>query len=432
MGLPVYSYEIGFPKDKNISLTLDGVFFAGKVEQGEEIWINNQKILPQCNGAFAESFRLNLGENIFYIRSSKNKQQDKYVVNYVNVKDSNYLITFPIVNFRTIYDNVVLRSTPFDMGMNRIGYLPKNTDLKIIGYKNNFSKVYLNDNASAWVMTKHITPDYRNLILNGKFENKKEQEYKDRITITYKFNKNLPYSLIFKDNLLLLDVYNVANCSAERFEDQILLNYPYCYSYEMKNGELIISILKNKLKDKNIKIVLDAGHGGHEIGAVGCLSDKEKNMNLRAVKAIRKELKSQKYKVYMTRKNDRFVSLTDRINYAKNKKALIFISMHMNSVPENVNPNNHKGSEIYYYNDFSKSLAEAIQPILTEKLGTRDNGIIQASYAVIRPTEYIGILVETAYMVNPDDTKIYKSKDFFKKVGVSITNGVTEYVKNVR
>ena len=68
---------------------VDGVFFAGKVEQGEEVWINDKKILSQTNGAFAESFKLNIGENLFYIKSSKNKQQDVYIVNYLQNNTNN-------------------------------------------------------------------------------------------------------------------------------------------------------------------------------------------------------------------------------------------------------------------------------------------------------------------------------------------------------
>ena len=104
----------------------------------------------------------------------------------------------------------------------------------------------------------------------------------------------------------------------------------------------------------------------------------------------------------------------------------------MNSIPESADPNTHKGTGTYYYTDFSKPLAENIQTETVKSLGTKDNGITQASFAVIRPTEYVGVLVETAYMINPEDVELYKSKDFFKKVAIGVANGVNKYLKELQ
>ena len=428
--MPAYAYEVAFPQKKDLSLVSNGIFFVGKVDKHESLWINGQKIQIQKNGSFAESFKLNPGDNTFYLTNKKKNVIDKYIITSLSPsKSSSNLVEFPIQECTTNTDNVILRSTPENFGMNRLGYLPQNTDLQINGIKNDFVRVYLNKNLSGWVASDSVIPEQRENKILGEY--KSEGINSDSITETYKFKftKNLPYSTKFEDNLLYTDVYNVTNCPNETFHSVIELKPPYCYSVKMKDGELSIKLPRVDMSSP--KIIIDAGHGGKEPGAVGCMSDLEKDLNLKAAKALKKELKSRDYKVLMTRNSDKYISLKDRVNFTKDKKGIIFISLHMNSIPEYADPNTHKGSETYYYNEFSKPLAKSVQLALTKSLGTRDNGVKQASFAVIRPSEYVGILVETAFLINPEDVEIYKSKDYFKKVSKGVTNGIEKYLNSI-
>ncbi len=428
--LPVNAYEIAFPQEKELTLPYNGIFFVGKVNKKENLWINDVKVQPTKNGSFASTFQLNPGENIFVVTNRKNGDEfSKYTINYskTNNVDSK-LLEFSTQDCKTVVDNVILRKTPEDFGINRLGYLPKNTDLQITGIQNEFSRVYLNPNLSAWVLSKDIIPEQREIATVGEFRGESINSDNFADVYTYKFSKNLPYSVIFDKNMLDISVYNVENRTDEKFNSKLSLKPPYCYSVKMKDGDLNISVPKMNLN--NPKIIIDAGHGGKEPGAVGCMSDLEKDMNLKAAKALRRELKSRNYNVLMTRNSDKYVSLKDRVNYTRDKKGVIFVSLHMNSVPESADPNTHKGTETYYYNDFSKLLASSIQGNLTKSLGTRDNGVKQASFAVIRPTEYVGVLVETVFMVNPEDVAIYKSKDYYKKLSQGVTNGIEQYLKN--
>ena len=372
-----------------------------------------------------------VGDNIFYVGNNENKKQDKYIITRIKPKDTQTKLSeFSAQDYKTVCNNVILRATPVDFGMNRLGYLPKNTDLQITGEKNEFSRVYLNKNLSGWVMTKHIMPEQRENTTVGEYRGESVNTDSNNTVYCYKFSKNLPYSVVLNSNRLMIDVYNVENRPNETFHSEIVLPKPNCYSAKMNDGVLSIGIQQNSLK--HLKIVIDAGHGGKEPGAVGCLGDIEKDMNLKIAKALKNELKSKGYDVVMTRKSDKYVSLNDRVNYAISKHGIIFISLHMNSIPESADPNTHKGTGTYYYTDFSKPLAENIQAETVKSLGTKDNGITQASFAVIRPTEYVGVLVETAYMINPEDVELYKSKDFFKKVAIGVANGVNKYLKELQ
>jgi N-acetylmuramoyl-L-alanine amidase len=61
-------------------------------------------------------------------------------------------------------------------------------------------------------------------------------------------------------------------------------------------------------------------------------------------------------------------------------------------------------------------------------LQTVNGGVTQASFAVIRPTEYIGVLAEIAYLVNPEDVSIYKSKRFYHNSALALYKGLVNYI----
>ncbi|MBL4617638.1 MAG: N-acetylmuramoyl-L-alanine amidase [Robiginitomaculum sp.] len=92
-------------------------------------------------------------------------------------------------------------------------------------------------------------------------------------------------------------------------------------------------------------IVIDAGHGGKDPGAVGThKKTREKHVNLRAALALKKRLeKSGKYKVYLTRSTDRFIELEDRVKIARNRQADLFISLHADAAANK----NARGSSVY-------------------------------------------------------------------------------------
>ncbi len=144
--VPAYSYQISFPGAKSLSIQSDGIFFAGSVNKNEDLFINGEKISPNASGAFSKSYKLNIGDNTFSIKSSEDKKapEDLYTIKRLAIDNlSTNLVEFPPQSYKTTKDNVVLRSTPIDFGMNRMGYLPQGTDLIINGTKNEFSRVFL-------------------------------------------------------------------------------------------------------------------------------------------------------------------------------------------------------------------------------------------------------------------------------------------------
>ena len=101
-----------------------------------------------------------------------------------------------------------------------------------------------------------------------------------------------------------------------------------------KTKQSKIAKLSPKRKDRNKIIVIDAGHGGTDPGAIGYRKYREKVVVLKIALELKKYLRLRGYKVYMTRDRDKFIKLRDRTTFANIKKADIFVSIHANAVGE--------------------------------------------------------------------------------------------------
>ncbi|PTB83375.1 N-acetylmuramoyl-L-alanine amidase, partial [Sulfurovum lithotrophicum] len=94
-------------------------------------------------------------------------------------------------------------------------------------------------------------------------------------------------------------------------------------------------------------IVLDAGHGGHDTGALGA-DKREKDLVLQVTKKLYYSFKDEGYEVYLTRASDRFLKLGQRTRIADKKDAQVFISIHANAISDRSRFNEVEGIETYY------------------------------------------------------------------------------------
>lgn len=177
---------------------------------------------------------------------------------------------------------------------------------------------------------------------------------------------------------------------------------------------------------KVYKIVLDAGHGGDDPGAIGVTGYKEKVYNLSLVKKVKALLdKDSRFKVYLTRSNDTYVALNDRAYYANNLKADLFISFHANSLVGS----KATGTETFYTRAESKRLAETLHKHLKNAIGLKDRGVKTAGYVVIKKTTMPAILLESAFLSNARDEAVLKSEAKQNETAAALVKGIKEYLK---
>jgi N-acetylmuramoyl-L-alanine amidase len=184
------------------------------------------------------------------------------------------------------------------------------------------------------------------------------------------------------------------------------------------------------LKGKTIAI--DAGHGGSATGATGPLGTHEKDVTLRWSKLLENELIRNGARVVQTRRDDSDISLYDRIDTARGAHADFLISLHANALPDGENPFLRRGCGVYYYQPAARSAAEFVQQHLLKAAGLQNDGIFDANFAVVRPTDFPALLIEGAYLMQPDEEQLLLKDDFLAKMSTAIAGGLHDYFKAAR
>lgn len=224
----------------------------------------------------------------------------------------------------------------------------------------------------------------------------------------------LALSLIkVNDIKILKTVDKIAFAAQINQKEQGLIN-------EKSLGE--VKILKGKT------IIIDPGHGGNDVGAIGQSGTLEKDVTLQMAKNLQHELeKKTGATVILTRDKDVTLSKKDRVDLAKTMNADLFISIHFDAFTSNeVN-----GITTYYNHDTDRSLAALIhRHLFKQDMGTRDRGVSFGDFFVLRENTKPSILLELGYISNTEDEKRINSQTFQSQASTAIVEGVIEYLSN--
>ncbi len=229
------------------------------------------------------------------------------------------------------------------------------------------------------------------------------------------------------------------------------------------------TLIKTKRK-KHKKIVLDAGHGGKDCGAMSANLVCEKDIVLEVVKFLHKELKKRGYSVLLTRDKDIYIDLVARTELANKKSADLFISVHANSIPKRSTSNAH-GIETYFLSTarserarkvaeqenkddvnlmdyFSKSLflnsLNTQRLIVSNKLAIDvqygmlqsvrknypdvvDGGVREGPFWVLAGALMPSILIEIGYNSHAIESKRIQSKPYQKILAKGIADGIDSF-----
>ena len=402
----------------------------GKANNVETLTINGEHVPIASNGAFAHTVKLNDGENRIMLRSAYGAQLYKFYKLSQNEKQKEEFNEFIVKKAVVLNDNTPLRSTPVDAGLNRMAHLFEGTNILLDGEQGEFYRVFLSKNKSGWIAKKHVVMCGENKFEGAEFWEMDSEQYKNASVESIAFNKKLPYTVEEKGKEIIFRVYN-PELSGESVYN---LNMPkpekYTYYVNLDGGKYIFKVRNLPEKIEETTVIIDAGHGGSEKGAIGCLGDEEKDINLKIAQELHDILVKKGINAIMTRECDCDLSLNDRVKFAKDNDADIFVSIHLNSIGDvPMKIHSTRGTSVYYYNDSAKKLAEKVEKHVTHSAGTHKDGVKTGSFAVIRPSDYVGILVECAYMTNPFDSVLYKSDKFVKNSAKGIADGIIDFIK---
>lgn len=248
------------------------------------------------------------------------------------------------------------------------------------------------------------------------------------------------------------------------------------YKYESGLPEDNVSSLSEALGLKIRTVVIDAGHGGHDPGAIGHSGLKEKDVNLKVAKALKAKLDKdgKKFgitKVHLTRSSDKFIPLEERTGIAKKLGADLFISIHANAARskqaygtetyilsltndqrslavaarENATTNISRSDMENVLKQYllsakveeSERFANYVQKSIIREVSkkhkpVKDKGVKKAPFIVLIGADIPSILVETAFVTNPMEEKRLKSKDYIDDLADGIFTGIKRYSTEVQ
>ena len=173
------------------------------------------------------------------------------------------------------------------------------------------------------------------------------------------------------------------------------------------------------------KIYIDAGHGGHDSGAVGKRS-KEKDNVLKVAKQTKKLLESKGHTVRLSRSTDVYLTLTQRTNDANRWGADVFVSLHNNSATSS----SATGFETFIYNgnvsSATKRLQRDVHSAILKEIKIRDRGMKRANFAVVRQSKMPSVLIEYAFINNTSDESILINK--VGEMSKGTANGILKFL----
>jgi len=180
------------------------------------------------------------------------------------------------------------------------------------------------------------------------------------------------------------------------------------------------------LGENRPRVVIDAGHGGDDPGAIGIGGIKEKDIILAIALDVEEILRKQDIDVVMTRDSDVFISLEGRTDLANDVDADLFVSIHANSI--NLSRPDVSGLETYYYQS-GRRLAEVIHWSILNGVEIDDRSIRRARFFVLRHSTMPAVLVEVGFVTGEVDANNLRDPDYRRQMAEAIARGIVEYIK---
>ncbi len=193
-----------------------------------------------------------------------------------------------------------------------------------------------------------------------------------------------------------------------------------------------LSLDSDKL-NKKFKIVINPRHGGNDIGTKGVNGILEKDICLSIGKKVAGELSQyEDLQVILTRSEDTYVSVEDRVKMANYQGADAVVSIDANAQS---NSNLAYGIETYYQANGmadSKKLAKSIQDTISLYLNSRNRGIYPSNLQILKESEMPSVLIEVGFITNKREAKNLNNNSYQDKMAEGIAQGILRYIDNTK
>lgn len=391
--------------------------------------------------------------------------------------------TFSVVNSKKIVINVEqekIVQTKKDIIKPNI---TQDKTSNFIDYKNNIREIYTENNSIFIKFNKNFSQKnlkYLSYQQNGKFEDVFEIQGRYQYANPIKLSMENTNQIITTQerNFVRLKLLNNSKANiVYNFIDNKTLRITHIKQVEKESKHTNIATappvtqkISSNNKTKKKTIVIDAGHGGSDAGAVGPKKRYEKVVNLAVSNYLADILKKRGYKVYVTRSSDKFIKVMDRTILANEKNADLFLSIHTNAMPKD-KANSTSGIETFFLsparserakrvaalenqsdiremNEKSKDVfleslnrpritashkfaidvqAGLLQAARSKYKDVNDSGVREGPFWVLVGAQMPSILIELGYISHPEESRRLYEASYQKALANGIANGIDSY-----
>ena len=364
-------------------------------------------------------------------------------------------------NFLTGRTTGQLPFLEYGLGDDRLGgakmtYLDTNVLIKAVDSVNTDYKIQLSKNHFAYLAKQSFKQDTAKIqpyYLTSRWRIWGDENY-DYVSIG--LTEKLPYKSVQQIDpaRIVVDIFGaisntnwitqlktvkeIKNVWYEQVEDDVFRVYielkhrqhwGYFIHYNKNALQIRVKRQRSRLKPKSLLVAIDAGHGGSNSGATGVTSNiNEKEYTLKIAQQLERYLKRKKVKVFMTREEDKDVSMVDRTLMLRQEDPNILISIHLNSSGNE----NIKGVSTYYRYIGFRSLSEKVLNRMLELRLDNFGNVGAFNFSLSGPTEYPNCLVEVAFLSNKEDEQRILNPSFHKAVAKKIYKGIKDWLKSVK
>ncbi|MDX4057713.1 N-acetylmuramoyl-L-alanine amidase [Aliarcobacter skirrowii] len=391
--------------------------------------------------------------------------------------------TFSVVNSKKIVINVEqekIVQTKKDIIKPNI---TQDKTSNFIDYKNNIREIYTENNSIFIKFNKNFSQKnlkYLSYQQNGKFEDVFEIQGRYQYANPIKLSMENTNQIITTQerNFVRLKLLNNSKANiVYNFIDNKTLRITHIKQVEKESKHTnivtappVTQKISSNNKTKKKTIVIDAGHGGSDAGAVGPNKRYEKVVNLAVSNYLADILKKRGYKVYVTRSSDKFIKVMDRTILANEKNADLFLSIHTNAMPKD-KANSTSGIETFFLsparserakrvaalenqsdiremNEKSKDVfleslnrpritashkfaidvqAGLLQAARSKYKDVNDSGVREGPFWVLVGAQMPSILIELGYISHPEESRRLYEASYQKALANGIANGIDSY-----
>lgn len=452
---------IAMPNTNNYSTTASKISILGACDYRYPLTMNGETVTTTEHGFFTVYVTLNIGKNEFLFQNG----EQEYRLNVTRKKATGSSGGGTTSTYKAISNKMGELILPYTMpnaspGEANIDYLPltKNTTFRIVGEWGNYYK--LPDGTyvpkSAVKVYPYAYPK------NG--VNKSVMKYNassHTVETTFSMKMDALYDVQIDGNTVKFVLYDTTAGGTVSVPENPLVksvsaktdgNGKAIYTYTLydgdklcgfdvttENGTMCFSlkyapVLAKKGSLAGAVILLDAGHGGTDpgtVGAMGGAGPTEKKVNLDLTLRTKKALEEMGATVVTVRETDVFYSLNERVDLIRRIKPDLSISIHGNAMGITSDFKKSAGFLTFYsYNDVQDA-AGIINTSVNETMGYAKRTIRKANLSLTRLTACPAVLLESAFLTNPEDYEYLLKSSNREKLANAIATAAKTYIESV-